>query len=195
MNEKIFYQVKGAFFRDIFKEDNLVEIDSIFRNENPIIARKQAFNHYQNYIDVFLESKGKKYQSHEQTISDIQDFVNSYNPKFLKVKNRTISKLETDWDKGIGIYLVSSTSKVNVTKEGETIYEDKRLIHYLDKNPIDYICDVFENLEYEYLIYNAEKYDCMDFKRTYKFINSIGIETTKSILETPVDFKEFLNKK
>lgn len=56
MSAKFFYQVQGTMFRSKGNENDLIEVNEIFKEENPIIARVKAFNHFQSYIEVFLES-------------------------------------------------------------------------------------------------------------------------------------------
>lgn len=84
MKSKIFYHLKGTMFRSKKNETNLIEINEIFEDENPIIAREKAFNAYQNYIDVFLQAKEKEYISYEQTVIELKDFTSSYKREFLK---------------------------------------------------------------------------------------------------------------
>lgn len=72
-------------FRTVANELNPVEVNEIFKNENPIIAREQAFNFYQDYIDVLLESKGKSYISHEETEKELQDFLILIRKRILKL--------------------------------------------------------------------------------------------------------------
>ena len=115
---EFFYQVSGRMFRTVANELNLVEVNEIFKNENPIIAREQAFNYYQDYIDVLLQSKGKSYFSHEETEKELQDFFNSYKKKNVKIAGESIEGMEidVDCDKGLGISLEDGTS-LQCTKE------------------------------------------------------------------------------
>lgn len=105
MKAKFFYQVKGTMFRDQNDQTNLIEVDEIFKDDNPIIAREKAFRCYQNYIDVFLESRGEVYTTHEEAVIALQDFVNSYKPGYFKIGNTNVLELHVDYGKGLSISL------------------------------------------------------------------------------------------
>ena len=125
MKSKIFYQLKGTMFRSKNNETNFIEINEIFVDESPIVAREKAFNTYQNYIDVFLQAKEKEYISHEQTVIELKDFTSSYKREFLKFGNEIIDEIDLDFDKGLNIYMVYQNSPIFKTVEGEVIYENK----------------------------------------------------------------------
>jgi len=189
---KFFYQISGTLFRTKGSEKDPVEVFKIFKNGNPIIAREEVFNYYQNYIDVFLDSKGKKYKSHEETVKDIQDFVNSYEKKYFKFGGVKIAELDIDFDKGLNIYVVMADSKIFTTVEGETIYEDKRLIHRIDNQYDDINMDLFNALCFEYSLYDKNGYYYGNYKRNYDVSGLFEDPIMKSILETPVDFGKVL---
>lgn len=58
---KIFYIIRGEVYRSKGNTENPIEIYEEFREVEPIIARDKVFSYYQNYIDVFLDSKRKNY--------------------------------------------------------------------------------------------------------------------------------------
>ena len=56
-------------------EFSFFEVESKFENENPIIARREAFKEYQNYIEVLLEAKNKGYSSDKQARQDFAEYT------------------------------------------------------------------------------------------------------------------------
>ena len=179
MPKSIFYHVSGTFLRNAADETNPVVIDEIFEDNNPIVAREKAFCCFQNYVDVFLESRGKRYVSHKQTIRELQDFLNSYKPyQYSKIGKL---KIETDWDTGAEIYLVTSP-ETYTTVEGKKVYLNKKLIHYIDKQMIlEYEQTVFENLVYEYELYRQNGWE-------YK--NHVTLCNGRRYLNTPINFNQ-----
>ena len=75
-------------FRSRGNDTNLIEVNEIFKDDNPIIAREKAFKCFQNYIDVFLDSKGLQYISHEETERVLHDFFNSHEKKYFKLEGK-----------------------------------------------------------------------------------------------------------
>lgn len=71
----IHYVVKS---RLIIKKDTELEflnLNEEFRHDNPIEAREAAFRFYQNYIDVFLDTKNEKYHSDSQARDILKDYI------------------------------------------------------------------------------------------------------------------------
>ena len=67
MKAAFHYIVKAKVIKKVIgKEPVFSEISEIFENENPIIAREDAFRYYQSWVDTLLQSKEKEY------ISDIE---------------------------------------------------------------------------------------------------------------------------
>lgn len=140
-----FYQVKGTFIRQVGNEDNPVVIDEVFKDDDPIVARRKAYDFYQNYIELFLESKNKRYISHAETVRELQDFLNSYQ----QAANTEDWEIEMDFDKGLVIYLIESP-ETYTTLEGEVIFVNKKVLHYIDKDPVIKYKDLLlANLKYE----------------------------------------------
>lgn len=140
-----FYQVKGAFIRQVGNEDNLVVIDEVFKDDNPMVARRKAYDFYQNYIELLLESKNKHYISHKETVKELQDFFNSYQ----QAAGIEDLEIDMDFDKGLAIYLIESP-ETYTTLEGEVIFVNKKIIHYIDKEQV---------IKYKDLIMANRKYE------------------------------------
>lgn len=100
------YLVKARVITIKNNEPVFEEIEKIFENENPIIAREKAFRFYQNWIDVLLESKNQEYVSDKETRRELQSFIQ----KDKKIKlNTDVNIIEFSLDSlgnGIGVYLV-----------------------------------------------------------------------------------------
>ena len=191
MQPQFFYHVKGTLFRAKNNYDNLIEVNEIFRHENPIIARQNAFNFYQNYIDVFLQSKGEKYISHEETIRRLADFVRSDQKKYAKIGTHIIDTIDVDFDKGLSIYLVMENSKVFTTLEGETCYEKKHMIHCLNNDLHDYVytsSSIIEALKYEYQQYKKHGYDTANQQQVIEYLSPKSRTLKTTILYSPIDF-------
>ena len=189
---KFFYHVKGTLFRSKNNHDNLIEVNEIFRNESPIIARQNAFNYYQNYIDVFLQSKGEKYISHEETIRRLFDFVKSDQKQYAKIGTHIIDTIDADFDKGLSIYLVMENTKVFTTLEGETCYENKHLIHCLNNDLHDYVSTspyIIKGLTYEYKLYKKQGYDMANQQQTIEYVTPKSRTLKTTTLYSPINFQ------
>ena len=76
MQASFHYIVKAKLIRFIKgNEIDFLEFEDKFENETPILARENAFKHYQNYIDVLLQGKGKTYISDRQTREELNSFI------------------------------------------------------------------------------------------------------------------------
>ncbi len=119
------YVVKARIIRN--KKDgeiDFLEFEKEFRNENPIEARNAAFNHYQNYIDVFLENKEKVYESHKQVENELVDFWDSGNKRQLLNTDLYLSDSE---ENGIGVFFVidEPISYLNKSSLEESFLEEQ----------------------------------------------------------------------
>ena len=188
MKAKFFYQVRGTMFRDQHDQTNLIEVDEIFKDDNPILAREKAFNLFQNYIDIFLESRGEVYTTHEAAVIALQDFVNSYKREYFKIRNIKVLQLHTDFGKGLNICLVMANSKIITTLDGSKFYEDEHLVHYIDNEFDDLKLNVLDELAFEYALYVKYKYDCKNYRKDYDVSGPLEEPVLKSTLATPIDF-------
>ena len=195
MKANFFYQVRGTMFRDQNDQTNLIEVDEIFKDDSPIIAREKAFNFFQNYIDVFLESRGEVYTTHEAAVIVLQDFVNSYKREYFKIGNIKVMELHTDFGKGLNMCLVMANSKIITTPDGSKFYEDEHLVHYIDNEFDDLKLNVLDELAFEYGLYAKYKYDCKNYKKDYDVSGSLEEPVVKSTLATPIDFDKVLSSR
>jgi hypothetical protein len=184
---KFYYLIKGTLYRSKDNTDNLIEILEVFKNDLPILARERAFEVYQNYIDVLLESKNLMYENHREAVLATKDFISNEletTPLFI---GSIFESIEDDFDKGISIYLVMSDSKTFTTLEGELIYEDKILIHDLNSE-ISGLKEVMHTgLLQEYELYKKHDYDCKDYVASFPTAEKSAKNKYQYILRTPIN--------
>jgi hypothetical protein len=147
------YHLKGTLIRKKGQECDYIEVNELFKDINPLVAREKAFSKFQSYLEVFLDSIGKRYVTYEQAVVDLQDFVNSYKRTVLKTPNGIITVLHTDFDKGLCLYFVEDENDTFVTLEGETIYNNKHLIRCFDKGFVELAPYIKQSLKHEKEVY------------------------------------------
>jgi len=187
MSHPFHYVVKSKLIRSSESNtQNLIEFEKVFEHDNPIIARRQAFNHYQNYIDVLLEGKGKKYISDIQARRDLFTHIDSGTAQTFS-NNKITLDFNDDYDKGIGIYLINDKSVKY--KDIDLIAGEKYLIHsieHFDKRDLIAMIEglICEKCLYKYYGYNFKGYNSIvDFCK-FEF-SQFG---SRSILKTPFDW-------
>lgn len=186
MDNEIYYKVEGTLYRTKGEETNLIEIDETFEDINPIFAREKAFNHYQSYIDVLLQSYGKEYVSHKKTVRDLRDFFASGR------KHKLLPDLVDMDGTSLSIYMMKKTPEVFQNALEETIYKNKWQIHYIDNQSEDWSAYILKSLMYEYSTYLKNGYDCKNYVITYDTLNYFKKRSIQRILETP-RFKDELS--
>lgn len=191
MSSKFFYHVQGTMFRSKENESDLIEVNEVFKDEDPIISREKAFKHFHSYIEVFLDSKGKQYVSHDETVKDLQDFVNSYKKKHFQLSGNLIDEIgiDVDFDKGLNIFLVVEKSK---QENGQTIFEDRFLIHRIDNQLNNLYIEIFVALCKEFELYEKNGFNYKEYRRDYDLSKYSGKVNIKTILESPIDFSTIL---
>lgn len=188
MDFPFFYQIRGTLFRSPQSKYNLVEIDKVFKNKSPIIAREKVFKYYQNYVDVLLESKGRAFINHEKAVDDLQDFVNSYQHETVDAHKGDI--INADFDKGLYIYLIHGDSRTFKTVKGEVVYENKMLIHYFNNKLSDFRGFVFKSLQKEYQLYCENGFNVNDRLMKFNISGNMKLPIYKEVLTTPIDFNK-----
>lgn len=188
MKAAIHYVVKAKLIRLIKgNEIDFLEFEEKFESENPISAREKAFTHYQNFIDVLLEAKGKNYFSDRQARTELTSFIDSGTSTKVKIGDREI-ELSDSFGNGIGVFMV-----VDQPIE-DKIFEDKIgeefLIHGIGR--ISFSDDpqsLMDALNHEYWYYEQLNYDTKNHKQNIDFYEYDIAETEPNeILETPFDW-------
>jgi hypothetical protein len=156
----MFYIIRGEVYLPAEHTNETLEIFEEFHDSNPIFARTKAFIYYQNYIDIFLESKAKKYLSHEQAEVDLQDFFNSQN-RSKELKNPEFG----DYGMCIQISFVYDDSIVHTLKNGINIYKGEEVIHGIHNKKEDLRKIYLRNLKLEFNYYKKHNYDFENYKK------------------------------
>lgn len=143
------YLVKAKLIRRIkgSGEIEFLQFENKFENESPIVARHLAFEHYQNYIDVLMQAKHKKYHSDKQAREELKSFIDPGTKTKIKIGENEV-EFSDAFGNGIGIYMIVNKpipDESNGDKEGEDVF-----IHGIGY--INYL-----GLDTESLIYNLEK--------------------------------------
>lgn len=160
------------------EEIDFLEFEKKFENENPIIAREEAFRAYQNYIDVLLEAKGKTYISDNQAREDLSTFID---PKEKLTFGDKEVMFKDSWGNGIGVFLCywkknTWRSLTPKSKNGKIITVSPFLkeeifilgIGYIDYHSINLNFLIY-GLEQELELYNKNEYDTLDLKTEILF--------------------------
>jgi hypothetical protein len=107
-----YYVVRAKLIRHIKNsgEIEFLQFEDKFENDRPIIARNLAFEHYQNYVDVLLEAKQKKYFSDRQAREELKSFIEPGTNTKVQLEEREIDFSDT-FGNGIGIFLIENDLK------------------------------------------------------------------------------------
>lgn len=107
MKPAFHYFVKARYIRkkDENNEIEFVDLMEEFFDKEPIEARNKAFRYYENYIHVFLISKGITDSSDRQAITALDSF---FDPKtsYFKVVNGIEVNIPNVSGNGIGVFMV-----------------------------------------------------------------------------------------
>ena len=181
------YFLQGTIFRTQDNLNNLIEIYEEFRDESLIVARKRAFSKCQSYVDVLLESQGLMYESHKQAEQNLNVFFNSNKLEFA-MKNTELGQVEVDFDKGLFIYLVTDSSDIFTTLEGQQIYNAKHLIHFINLKFESFNKMVLRELHIEFEFYKRNRFNLKDQKCDI-YISELFKDKVIPILKTPIEFQ------
>ncbi|WP_417371459.1 helix-turn-helix domain-containing protein [Gelidibacter japonicus] len=170
----IHYKVKARLVLLIGTDDfSYKEVEKIFTNKkNPIEARKEAYSHYESYLDV-IEADS----FNEITI------LNKLMTPFVKHFEKK-GGLPSDFPKslGIGLYYFSDNEDLLSKKED-----------YFIMGWNDYSTDTEKNLELEKRIYDKNKWDTQNWITTIKYydldkhtLNTIYVEDPNAVILSEV---------
>ncbi|WP_375579369.1 ATP-binding protein [Marivirga tractuosa] len=188
MKGAIHYVVKAKLIRLVKgNEIDFLEFEEKFENEYPIVARENAFRHYQNFIDVLLEGKNKKYSSDKQARVELNSFIDPGTSTKVKIGEKEI-EFSDSFGNGIGVFMVIDQpikDKIFDDKVGEEF-----LIHGIGR--ISFSDDpqsLMDALNHEFLYYEQLNYDTKNYKQNIDFYEYDIAETeTNKILKTPFDW-------
>lgn len=161
------YVVKAKLIRHIkgSGEIEFFQFEDKFENENPIVAINLAFKHYQNYIDVLLEAKQKKYYSDKQVREELKSFIDPGTKTKIQLGESEV-EFSDAFGNGIGIFLIVDIPKpdnVYDDKEGEEIF-----LHGIGN--ISFLNDHSDSLIFE-------------LKREYEYYTFYNYQTDNKVIE------------
>ena len=211
MIASIYYVVKGKFIRCTTADNiDFVKFEEVFEDENPILAREKAFEYFENYIDVLLDSKENfldrfKPQYSTEKYVPISDLP--HNPELsaieeLEERLKHLSKYNSDSDSnyrdhidiynGIGIYLVMNVPIHPSDAKVENYEPEDYPIYGIDFNGDVFYPEVLiDGLTSEFEYYKHFNYDTKDYAINIKYHYSGKKEAEEEkILETPFDWDE-----
>ncbi len=194
MKAAFHYAVKVKLIRYETKEDiNFIDFNKVFENENPILARQEAFKEYEEWIKDLYTGIGTtaKYSTDKQARIDLQKFTTPSGKHNVQIDENEID-FGNSFGYGIGVCFIidkpfhqSGVSEDRYDKAG-----DEHLIHGIGttenyNNPLE----ISDALLSEILYYEHFKYDTGNFERRTNFydwdIDDVG---EIHFLETPFDW-------
>ena len=197
MKTAFHYIVKAKVIKKVIgKELVFSEISKIFENENPIIAREDAFRYYQSWVDTLLESKEKVYLSDLEARNELVKFIDTNKPVKIYSDKAEMEFNTNSVGNGIGVYFVPD-KEIDVSFSGRIIKGDELLIHGIGNFGRPYMFDDnFSILSCETEYYKHFKYDTKNKEIEIKYCYRMSYDDgwledgikTRTILSTPFDW-------
>ncbi|WP_139856651.1 AlbA family DNA-binding domain-containing protein [Aequorivita sinensis] len=176
----IHYKVKARYAINLGTDDfQLKEVEEIFTNENPIEARREAYSHYESYLDVIEADAFEEISIMNQLLTP---YVEYYNEK---------GEFPSNFPENLGVGLYFFSDDEELLSKGEDYF----LMGWNDS-----AYDTEKNLELEKSIYDLNKWDTQNWVTTIKYydlekhtLSTIYIEDPKAVvfsevLWTPSEF-------
>ncbi|MCF8462039.1 MAG: putative DNA binding domain-containing protein [Flavobacteriales bacterium] len=142
---KVIKQIKGT------GEIDFLEVEKVFENESPIIARNLAFEHYQSYIDVLLKAKGLEYVSDKQTKVDLATFISPNAVSKIQFENSEV-EFNSLFGNGIGVFMIIDFPMPDdqfTLKEGDELFvHGIGQVSFLSDDPNRMITELQREFEY-----------------------------------------------
>lgn len=203
------YIVRAKIIRKLKAKGEIefLEFEDKFENANPIAARNAAFKHYQNYLDVLLEAKGKKYVSDKQAREDVDSLIKKNGTTKITIGGKELD-LKDSFDNGIGIFLVidqlNPKAKDSYDRVGDEIFiHGIGEISYHNNDP-DF---QMSSLQHEFDLYRSYNYDTDNqeqlvlfcdsnewsegYQGEGKWLDSYHEPDIREILKTPFDWSDY----
>lgn len=118
MQPSFHYIVKAKLIRLIKgNEIDFLEFEDKFENQNPIIARENAFKHYQNYIDVLLQGKNEIYTTDRKAREELNSFIDPGTKTKIIIGEKEV-EFSDSFGNGIGVFMIIDIPKNDV------VYDD-----------------------------------------------------------------------
>lgn len=187
---KVIKQIKGT------GEIDFLEVEKPFKSESPIDARNSAFKHYQSYIDVLLEAKGREYISDKQTKEDLATFISPNTDSKLQFENSEL-EFSSVFKNGIGVFMIVDfpipDDDLALNEGDELFIHGVGPISFLSDDPSLHITELKSEYEYyEYFNYPADdKIINVVFCNQYEWEEGYRDDepSTCKILDTPFSWQ------
>lgn len=186
-------------------EIDFLEFEDKFENENPILAREDAFRHYQNYIDVLLQGKGKTYISDRQAREELNSFIDTGTGTTTRIKvGETEIDFSDSFGNGIGIFMIIDDPKEDVVfddKIGQEVfihgignfslfgYNSDSIIFDLEREFAYYKHYNYDTKNKEIQVVYCHREECEEgYLGNGEWLEGYNEPNTHEILETPFDW-------
>ena len=202
MKAAFHYVVKAKLIR--FHDDNYIdfqELEEVFENEEPIIAREEAFNRYQSYIDVLLESKNKKYTTDRNAREVLKSFYET--DVEITIGNKMVNPRNSAGF-GLGIFMVIDKPMADeFPSPPDRNFKEEWFIHGIgDVGDVFYIDDdyLIISLGNELRYYKYYNYSTGQKETEVVYCSKVAWQdkvtrdfepSLHHLLETPFDWKDF----
>jgi hypothetical protein len=191
------YAVKVKLIRYETQDDiDFINYEKVFENENPILARQEAFKEYEEWIKDLYTGIGKTggYITDKQARIDLQKFTTPSGEQNVQIDENQID-FRNSFGYGIGVYFIIDLP-FHQSWESHDMYDkkgDEHLLHGIgttDKynDPLE----ISDALNSEMLYYEHYNYDKSNFERKAHIYDwdKPGIDEIH-FLETPFDWTGF----
>ncbi len=186
MPAAIHYKLKVKLIRYETKDKiDFIEYEKDFRNENPILAREEAFDAYYDWINDLYLGSGKSGRNSSDKLSreDLLKFIITSESEVPFVDKSELGVVES-LGNGIGVYFVIDIPKAS-DHPG-----DEYLIHGLHTIDLyEHYLTLSDGLIFEIGYYNDYGYDKKDHVKIITIYDyQLGVTESGPILATPFDW-------
>lgn len=191
------YAVKVKLIRYESKDNiDFIDYEKFFENENPILARKEAFKEYEEWLKDLYTGIGNTdgYISDKQARIDLEKFITP-SGKHNVVINENEIDIGNSFGYGIGVYFIIDLP-YRKSWESSDMYDkkgDEYLLHGIGKgDKYNDPLELSDSLNLEILYYEHYNYDKSNFERKANIYDwdKPGIDEIH-FLETPFDWTGF----
>nr|WP_315218408.1 ATP-binding protein [uncultured Flavobacterium sp.] len=193
MKPAFHYAVRIKLFNYLNKDEvDFIEHFIEFSNDNPILAREEAFKTYQNWLDVLLEGIGKEYTTDKQAREDLQTYLKPNIDLNIAI-GENIFDLSNSLSVGIGVYFVIDVPEPPLYRNdlANDHEGDEWLIHGIG-NSLEFNdpTNFSFYLEEEFGYYRGNDYDFKNYEREASCFNHESQEVDDfEYLDTPFKWK------
>lgn len=190
MKKNVFYVLRGEVQQSRFNKPGVLEIFKVFKHEKASLARDIAFRTYQNYVEVFLESCGHKYESHDHSCKVLSSFFFPWSKQELKAANSFV-----DTTGELKLYLVIGDEVAFRTKAGVEYYKNEFEIHGItnEKDNLSHEQLFFKNLLLEHKLYKMNSFVIDGQISEYDVSGLFEKPILVKIMTTPINFNKMLS--